>query len=105
MTVVTVTVVTVPVVTVTVVIFVTVVIVRVATVAIVFHNLSFRVLSHLDNRPLTGQLFAILAMFLDVLSQVRGTFTPFLNYRRYYKQFVVYRLHWQPCTQRPLIRN
>ena len=66
-TVVTVTVVTVTVGTVTVVKFVTVVI---ATVALVrffsssqFEFLSFVTPQHLDNRPLSGQLFAILAMF------------------------------------------
>ena len=70
MTVVTVTVVTVTVVTVTVVKFVTVVIVKIATVALVrffssqFEFLSFVAPQHLDNRPLSGQLFAILAMFL-----------------------------------------
>ena len=69
MTVVIVTVVTVTVVTVTVVKFVTVVIVTIATVALVrfffsqFEFSSFGTPQHLDNQPLSGQLFAILAMF------------------------------------------
>ena len=70
-TVVTVTVVTVTIVTVTVVKFVTVVIVTIATVALVrffsssqLEFSSFVTPQHLDNRPLSGQLFAILAMFL-----------------------------------------
>ena len=68
-TVVIVTVVTVTVVTVTVVKFVSVVIVTIATVALVrffssqFEFWSFVTPQHLDNRPLSGQLFAILAMF------------------------------------------
>jgi hypothetical protein len=68
-TVVTVTVVTVTVVTVTVVKFVTVVIVTIGTVALVrffpsqFEFSSFVTPEHIDDRPLSGQLFAILAMF------------------------------------------
>jgi hypothetical protein len=65
--------VTVTVVTVTVVKFVTEVIVTIATVALVrfffsqFEFLSFVTPQHLDNRQLSGQLFAILAMcFFDV---------------------------------------
>ena len=71
-----VTVVTVTVVTVTVV-TVTVVIVTIATVALFrffsssqFEFLSFVTPQHLDNRPLSGQLFAILAMFSACLGVV-----------------------------------